>query len=320
MPSKLIFLDFLGILFGIILLSHGGDVLTKSSVDLSLKFSVPKIIIGMTVVSFATSAPELIVSLNATLNGFSNFAIGNVIGSNIANIGLVLGIITIIYPITLQQRFYTSDFPILMLSTFLFYLLLITGNKISRGEGIVLLVLISLILIYLFLYQKKSISEFSDVGDTSKISIPKSIFYVLFSGLLLWLGSETLIKSAISVANKYEISERVISVTMVAIGTSIPELAASVVASIKKQNDLSIGNLIGSNIFNLLVVIGITSTVLPIEQIDSKIIYNDMLWVILFSAIILPLAYLKKRNVLSRKKGIILLTLYLIFIIPLLIS
>ena len=274
----------------------------------------------MTVVSFATSAPELIVSLNATLNGFSNFAIGNVIGSNIANIGLVLGIITIIYPITLQQRFYTSDFPILMLSTFLFYLLLITGNKISRGEGIVLLVLISLILIYLFLYQKKSISEFSDVGDTSKISIPKSIFYVLFSGLLLWLGSETLIKSAISVANKYEISERVISVTMVAIGTSIPELAASVVASIKKQNDLSIGNLIGSNIFNLLVVIGITSTVLPIEQIESKIIFSDMLWVILFSAIILPLAYLKRRNILTRKKGIILLTLYLIFIIPLLLS
>jgi cation:H+ antiporter len=313
-------LDFLGILFGIILLSHGGDVLTKSSVDLSLKFSVPKIIIGMTVVSFATSAPELIVSLNATLNGFSNFAVGNVIGSNIANIGLVLGIITIIYPVNLQQRFYTSDFPILMLSTFLFYLLLITGNKISRGEGIILLVLISIILIYLFLYQKKSISEFSDVGDTSKISIPKSIFYVLFSGLLLWLGSETLIKSAISVAKKYEISERVISVTMVAIGTSIPELAASVVASIKKQNDLSIGNLIGSNIFNLLVVIGITSTVLPIEQIESKIIFNDMLWVILFSAIILPLAYLKRKNVLTRKKGIILLTLYLIFIIPLLLS
>ena len=313
-------MDFLGILFGIILLSHGGDILTKSSIDLSLKFSVPKIIIGMTVVSFATSAPELIVSLNATLIGFSNFAIGNVIGSNIANIGLVLGIIIIIYPITLQQRFYSSDFPILMLSTFLFYILLITGSKISRAEGIILLVSISLILIYLFLYQKKSISEFSDVGDTSKISIPKSIFYVLFSGLLLWLGSETLIKSAISVANKYEISQRVISVTMVAIGTSIPELAASVVASIKKQNDLSIGNLIGSNIFNLLVVIGVTSTVLPIEQIDSKIIFNDMLWVILFSAIILPLAYLKRRNILTRKKGIILFTLYLIFIIPLLLS
>jgi len=312
-------LDFLGILFGVILLSYGGDILTKSSVDLSIKFSIPKIIIGMTVVSFATSAPELIVSLNATLNGFSNFAIGNVIGSNIANIGLVLGLITIIYPITLHQRFYTSDFPILMLSTFLFYILLVTGNKISRVEGIILIASIILILIYLFLYQKKSISEFSDVGNTSEISISRSIFYILFSGLLLWLGSETLIKSAIYVANKYNVSERVISVTMVAIGTSIPELAASVMASIKKQNDLSIGNLIGSNIFNLLVVIGITSTVMPIEQIDSKIIFNDMLWVILFSAIILPLAYLKRRNILTRKKGIILLILYLIFIIPIIL-
>jgi len=313
-------LDFLGILFGVVLLSHGGDILTKSSVDLSLKFSIPKIIIGMTVVSFATSAPELIVSLNATLNGFSNLAVGNVIGSNIANIGLVLGLITIIYPITLQQRFYSSDFPILMLSTFLFYILLLTGNKISRVEGIMLLASIILILIYLFLYQKRSISEFLDVGDTSKIFISRSILNILFSGLLLWLGSETLIKSAISVANKYDISERVISVTMVAIGTSIPELAASIVASIKKQNDLSIGNLIGSNIFNLLVVIGITSTVMPIEQIDSKIIFNDMLWVILFSAIILPLAYLKRRNILTRKKGIILLIIYIIFITPLILG
>ena len=313
-------MDFLGILFGIILLSHGGDLLTKSSVDLSLKFSVPKIIIGMTVVSFATSAPELIVSLNATLNGFSSFAIGNVIGSNIANIGLVLGIIIIIYPITLQRRFYTTDYTILMLSTFLFYLILITGNKISRIEGIILLISIVLILIYLFSYQKKSISEFSDIGNMSDISISKSFLFVFFSGLLLWLGSETLIKSAISVAEKFDISERVISISMVAIGTSIPELAASVVASLKKQNDLSIGNLIGSNIFNLLVVIGITSTLIPIGQIDSKIIYNDMLWVVFFSALILPLAYLKKRNILTRRKGIILLTLYLVFIIPLILN
>ena len=313
-------MDFLGILFGVILLSHGGDLLTKSSVDLSYKFSIPKIIIGMTVVSFATSAPELIVSLNATLNGFSSFALGNVIGSNIANIGLVLGIIIIIYPITLQNRFYNSDFPILMISTFLFYILLTTGSRISRIEGIILLVSICVILIYLFIYQKKNISEFSDINDISSISVPKSVFYVFFSGLLLWLGSETLIKSSISVADEYGISERVISISMVAIGTSIPELAASVVASIKKQNDLSIGNLIGSNIFNLLVVIGITSTVMPIEMIDSKIIFNDMLWVVFFSALILPLAYLSRRNVLTRKKGIILLILYLIFIIPLLVN
>ena len=311
-------MDFLGILFGIILLSHGGDLLTKSSVDISLKFSVPKIIIGMTIVSFATSAPELIVSLNATLDGFSNFAIGNVLGSNIANIGLVLGIITIIYPISLKQRFYTSDFPLLLISTCIFYFIIFTGNQISRPEGFVLIFSITAILLYLFIYQKKSISEFSDNFDRSKISISKSFLDIIFSGFLLWLGSETLIKSAISVATQFEISQRVISITMVAIGTSIPELAASVVASLKKQNDLSIGNLIGSNIFNLLVVIGITSSISPMYGIENSTIYNDMLWVVLFSVIILPLALVGRKSVLTRKKGIMLLALYLIFIIPLL--
>jgi cation:H+ antiporter len=311
-------LDFLGILFGIVLLSHGGDLLTKSSVDISLKFSIPKIIIGMTIVSFATSAPELIVSLNATLDGFSNFAIGNVLGSNIANIGLVLGIITIIYPISLKQRFYTSDFPLLLISTCIFYFIIFTGNQISRPEGFVLIFSITAILTYLFIYQKKSISEFSDNFDRSKISISKSFLHIIFSGFLLWLGSETLIKSAISVATQFEISQRVISITMVAIGTSIPELAASVVASLKKQNDLSIGNLIGSNIFNLLVVIGITSSISPIYGIENSTIYNDMLWVVLFSVIILPLALVGRKSVLTRKKGIMLLALYLIFIIPLL--
>ncbi len=293
-------------------------MLTKSSVDISLKLSIPKIIIGMTVVSFATSAPELIVSLNATLDGLPNFAIGNVLGSNIANIGLVLGIITIIYPITLKKRFYNTDFPLLMISTGLFYYIIYTGNQISRFEGFTLVIAIVSILLYLFLYQRNNSNEFSEDLNNKDVSIYKSFLYIIFSGSLLWLGSETLIKSAVSVANKFEISERIISITMVAIGTSIPELAASIVASLNRQNDLSIGNLIGSNIFNLLVVIGITSSIMPINGIEESTIFNDMLWVILFSAIILPLAYIGKRNILTRKKGIILLVLYLIFIIPLL--
>ena len=312
-------MDYLGILFGVILLSQGGDLLTKSAVDISFKLSIPKIIIGMTVVSFATSAPELIVSLNATLDGLPNFAIGNVLGSNIANIGLVLGIITIIYPISLKQRFYNTDFPLLIISTVLFYYVIYTENQISRVEGIILVIAITIILFYLFFFQKNDQSDFSEELDKDKISIFKSFLYILFSGSLLWLGSETLIKSSVSVANKLEISERIISITMVAIGTSVPELAASIVASLKKQNDLSIGNLIGSNIFNLLVVIGITSSIVPINGIDKSIINNDMLWVVLFSVIILPLAYLGKKNILTRQKGIILLALYLIFIIPLLI-
>jgi len=292
-------------------------MLTRYSVELSYKLSIPKIIIGMTIVSFATSAPELIVSLNATMMGYSDFALGNVLGSNIANLGLVLGIVVIIYPITIKRRFYYTDFPLLILSTAVFYLFIASNSEISRTEGIIMLVLILLILFYLFYYQKPDTSTLDKDLSLGKEKVSTSFFLLVISAAILWLGAETLIKSSISVANKFNVSERIISITMVAIGTSIPELAASVAASLKKHNDLAIGNLIGSNIFNLLVVIGITSVVNPITGIDFDIISKDMIWVVVFSFILLPLVYFHKRNKLNRIKGIILLAMYVAFIIPL---
>ena len=310
-------MDFLAIISGILLLSIGGDMLTRYSVELSHKLSIPKIIIGMTIVSFATSAPELIVSLNATMMGYSDFALGNVLGSNIANLGLVLGIVVIIYPITIKRRFYYTDFPLLILSTAVFYLFIASNSEISRTEGIIMLVLILLILFYLFYYQKPDTSSLDNDLSLGRQKVSTSFFLLVISAAILWLGAETLIKSSISVANKFNVSERIISITMVAIGTSIPELAASVAASLKKHNDLAIGNLIGSNIFNLLVVIGITSLVNPITGIDFDIISKDMIWVVVFSFILLPLVYFHKRNKLNRMKGIILLAMYVAFIIPL---
>ena len=310
-------MDFLAIISGILLLSIGGDMLTRYSVELSHKLSIPKIIIGMTIVSFATSAPELIVSLNATMMGYSDFALGNVLGSNIANLGLVLGIVVIIYPITIKRRFYYTDFPLLILSTAVFYLFIASNSEISRTEGIIMLVFILLILFYLFYYQKPDTSNLDKDLSLGKEKVSTSFFLLVISAAILWLGAETLIKSSISVANKFNVSERIISITMVAIGTSIPELAASVAASLKKHNDLAIGNLIGSNIFNLLVVIGITSVVNPITGIDFDIISKDMIWVVVFSFILLPLVYFHKRNKLNRMKGIILLAMYVAFIIPL---
>ena len=292
-------------------------MLTRYSVELSYKLSIPKIIIGMTIVSFATSAPELIVSLNATMMGYSDFALGNVLGSNIANLGLVLGIVIIIYPITIKRRFYYTDFPLLIFSTAVFYLFIASNSEISRTEGIIMLVLILLILFYLFYYQKPDTSTLDKDLSLGKEKVSTSFFLLVISAAILWLGAETLIKSSISVANKFNVSERIISITMVAIGTSIPELAASVAASLKKHNDLAIGNLIGSNIFNLLVVIGITSVVNPITGIDFDIISKDMIWVVVFSFILLPLVYFYKRNKLNRMKGIILLAMYIAFIIPL---
>ena len=292
-------------------------MLTRYSVELSYKLSIPKIIIGMTIVSFATSAPELIVSLNATMMGYSDFALGNVLGSNIANLGLVLGIVVIIYPITIKRRFYYTDFPLLIFSTAVFYLFIASNSEISRTEGIIMLVLILLILFYLFYYQKPDTSTLDKDLSLGREKVLTSFFLLVISAAILWLGAETLIKSSISVANKFNVSERIISITMVAIGTSIPELAASVAASLKKHNDLAIGNLIGSNIFNLLVVIGITSIVNPITGIDFDIISKDMIWVVVFSFILLPLVYFHKRNKLNRMKGIILLAMYVAFIIPL---
>ena len=292
-------------------------MLTRYSVELSYKLSIPKIIIGMTIVSFATSAPELIVSLNATMMGYSDFALGNVLGSNIANLGLVLGIVVVIYPITIKRRFYYTDFPLLILSTAVFYLFIASNSEISRTEGIIMLVLILLILFYLFYYQKPDTSTLDKDLSLGKEKVSTSFFLLVISAAILWLGAETLIKSSISVANKFNVSERIISITMVAIGTSIPELAASVAASLKKHNDLAIGNLIGSNIFNLLVVIGITSVVNPITGIDFDIISKDMIWVVVFSFILLPLVYFHKRNKLNRIKGIILFAMYVAFIIPL---
>ena len=310
-------MDFLAIISGILLLSIGGDMLTRYSVELSHKLSIPKIIIGMTIVSFATSAPELIVSLNATMMGYSDFALGNVLGSNIANLGLVLGIVVIIYPVTIKRRFYYTDFPLLIFSTAVFYLFIASNSEISRTEGIIMLVLILLILFYLFYYQKPDTSSLDNDLSLGRQKVSTSFFLLVISAAILWLGAETLIKSSISVANKFNVSERIISITMVAIGTSIPELAASVAASLKKHNDLAIGNLIGSNIFNLLVVIGITSVVNPITGIDFDIISKDMIWVVVFSFILLPLVYFHKRNKLNRMKGIILLAMYVAFIIPL---
>ena len=292
-------------------------MLTRYSVELSYKLSIPKIIIGMTIVSFATSAPELIVSLNATIMGYSDFALGNVLGSNIANLGLVLGIVVVIYPVTIKRRFYYTDFPLLILSTAVFYLFIASNSEISRIEGIIMLVLIFLILFYLFYYQKPDTSSLDNDLSLGRQKVSMSFFLLIISAVILWLGAETLIKSSISVANKFNVSERIISITMVAIGTSIPELAASVAASLKKHNDLAIGNLIGSNIFNLLVVIGITSTINPITGIDFDIISKDMIWVVVFSFILLPLVYIQKRNKLNRMKGIILLAMYIAFIVPL---
>ncbi len=306
-------MNFLLIVGGLILLILGGNWLLKSAVALSLKLDIPKIIIGMTVVSFATSAPELIVSINAALNGSSDLALGNVIGSNIANLGLVLGITLLLGTMEVQKSFYKTDWPVMMIASALLYLFLAGDKIILQYEGIILFSFLIIFLIYLLRFQKTAIVD-EMPEDDEPLPLYKIVLFLVIGGLGLWGGSELLIKGATSLATDFGVTERVIGVTVVSIGTSIPELAASIIAIIKKEKAISLGNLIGSNIFNILAVLGITSMITPVSLVDEKLLTNDIFWMLGISFIILPLVFFPKGYRLNWKDGLILLFSYFLFI------
>ena len=272
-------MNFLLIFGGLILLILGGNWLLKSAVALSLKLEIPKIIIGMTVVSLATSAPELIVSINAALNNSSDLALGNVIGSNVANLGFVLGVTLLFGKIEVQHGFYKVDWPIMIIASSLLFFFLKSGKVITQIEGIILFTFLVLFLIYLLKFQKKAVIDEMPEDDELLPSI-KIFTYLVVGGLGLWGGSELLIKGATNLALDFGVTERVIAVTVVSVGTSIPELAASLIAIIKKEKAISLGNLVGSNIFNILAVLGITSIITPIPVVDERLLSNDIFWML----------------------------------------
>jgi cation:H+ antiporter len=306
-------MNFLYILAGLLFLVVGGNWLLKSAVGLSYRLNISKIIVGLTVVSFATSLPELIVSVQAALDGYPDIAVGNVLGSNIGNIGLVLGVVLLINAIKIDKSFFSTDWPTKMFASTLLFVFLLMDGKLSRGEGFIFIALLILFLLYLVKQNKKVIADISEIKQEAMPYI-KIFGFLAIGGFALWAGSELLVKGAVNLAKTIGVTERVIAVTVVSIGTSIPELASSVIASIKKENDISIGNIIGSNIFNILSVLGITAIIKPIENIDPRILSQDIYWMLGFSLLLLPLILLPKRGSLSFKEGIMLLVSYCIFI------
>ncbi|QIE60528.1 calcium/sodium antiporter [Rasiella rasia] len=311
-------MSILFIILGLILLVVGGEFLVRAAVGLSFKLNLSKMVIGLTVVSFATSAPELLVSIQAALDGYSDISLGNVIGSNIANIGLVLGVTAVIAPLAIDKDFYKFNWPVMMLLSVVLYFILKSGNEISLVEGIGLVALLG---VYLFLLINRArnkvkthpVDDGVDDG-LSKSSNFKIVVWLLIGGVALWGGSELLVKGAVDLATVMGISERVIAVTMIAVGTSVPELAASVIAALKKEKALSLGNLIGSNIFNIASVLGITAIIQPIAVKSSEVLTNDIWWMLGFSAILIPLAFLPKRFEIGRFKGLLLVVAYCAFI------
>lgn len=307
---------YIAVVVGIFLLIKGGDWLMRAAVALSLRFSIPKIVIGMTVVSLATSAPELIVSIQSALSGHPDLALGNVVGSNIANLGFVLAIIVMISPIEVTQSFYKTDWPMMILASLLLYIFLVFDKKLVAYEGAVLFILLLFLMVYLIKFQERAILD-ETLKEDEILLISKTITYLLLGGFSLWLGSETLIKGAVTLAKNLGVSERIISVTIVSVGTSIPELSASIIAIINKEKAISMGNLIGSNIFNILAVMGITSMIHPVEIQDPGLLRNDIWWMLGISFLILPFVFFPKRDKLGLIHGLVLITLYSIFIFPL---
>jgi len=309
-------MDILFIVLGLVLLIFGGDWLLKAAVALSMKLNIPKIVIGMTVVSFATSAPELIVSIKSALIGATGLAMGNVIGSNIANIALVLGVTVCLTTIDVQKSFYKTDWPVMMIASVLLYVFVIFDHTISAIEGGVLFVFLIIFLVYLLKFQKQAavVDESSD--DDEPLPLYKTVMFLALGGLALWGGSELLIKGAVNMATHFGVSERIIGVTVVSVGTSIPELAASIIAVMKKEKAISLGNLIGSNVFNILAVLGITAMITPIEikPEDLGLLQNDIYWMLAISFMVLPLVFFPKKLRLNWKDGIVLLSAYVLFI------
>lgn len=301
---------------GFLLLVLGGEFIVRASIAISLKFNISKVVIGMTVVAFATSLPELLVSLKAAVNGSSSIAINNVLGSNIANIGLVLGLTAIIGNIPVSKTFYKLDWPVMISFSLLLYWFLYNDNLLSSLEG---LVLCSLLVIFLFFVIKYNVNDSNteEIIDDSlnNTSGFKILIWVIFASFSLYYGAEWLVYSAIDLASSIGVSEAVISVTVIAIGTSIPELATSVIAIAKNEKGISIGNLIGSNIFNIGSVLGLTSIIKPILITDSNILDRDIIWMLVFALLVLVISLIPKKNNITNLKGFLLVFIYSVFIL-----
>ncbi len=306
-------MSILWVILGFILLVVGGEYLVRSSVALSFKFNISKMVIGMTVVSFATSAPELLVSLQAALSGSPAIAINNVVGSNIANIGLVLGVTALVGPIAVDKSFYKMNWPVMMVFSIVLYFFLKNDNVLTAIEGGILFIGL-IVFLFILIRNAKNEVVVEEVDEAlEKVSNFKIIIWLLIGAAALYFGSDWLVEGSKEIARSVGVSEAVIGVSLIAIGTSVPELAASVIAAAKQEKAISLGNLIGSNIFNIASVLGLTSLVKPITVTEPQILTNDIFWMLGFAAILIPIIFIPKRMQISRYKGFFLVLAYSMF-------
>lgn len=320
---KFMLINFLLCAIGFLLLYFGAEWLVKGSSSLARSLGITPIVIGLTVVAFGTSAPELVVSLVSSIKGNSMIAVGNVVGSNICNIALVLGMAAILQPITSHRSVVVRDIPI-MLAISIFLLVLSWNSVLSRTEGAILFggIILYTVMNYYWVRSEKAdidaLSEvISEVGEIGYVSSTGKQWLMIIAGIAgVVAGAELVVNSAVSIMKVLGVSEKFIGLTIVAFGTSLPELATSVVAALRKEMDISIGNLVGSNVFNIMSVLGAAALVRPIPIPGG--FFASGLWIdylVMLGTSALPLVMMIKTPVITRGNGAVLLMSYIVYVV-----
>lgn len=307
-------LNIILLIIGFVILIKGADLFVDGASNIALNFKVSKMLIGLTIVAFGTSAPEFAVSVKGLLSGSFDIVLGNVIGSNILNILLILGVAAMIHPLVVKSNTVKKELPITLLITALFAVLLSDNlfdksmsNNFTRGDGIVLILFFLVFIYYLINLMRNKVE---DSTDEKVLSLPKSFLYTFIGLVMIILGSNFVVDSASYLAKAFGVSERIISLTIIALGTSLPELVTSVMATKKGEYDIAIGNAVGSNIFNIGIVIGSPVTILGgISKIAFS--YIDLI-VMVVTALMLYL-FSKNDYKISKREGLSFLILFVVY-------
>ena len=318
------FVNIILVLIGFVLLVKGADFLVDGASNLAKKFNIPQIVIGLTIVAIGTSMPELVVSLNSAMNGYSDLSLGNIIGSNLVNLLFILGICAIIKPLPFSKGSIKFEIPFSITITILLFFFCINGNSssqyiLSQPEGIFFIVLCILFILYNFKISKQSKELYENnlptTIDEKNLTVLQSLAFILIGILGLKFGGDFVVNGSIEIATILGISEKLIGLTIVAIGTSLPELFTSVVATRKGETDIAIGNILGSQIFNILLILGISSIICPINY---SISYNkDLILLIISSGLLALYPFIGMKNHMTRGNGILFVSIYVVYIITL---
>jgi cation:H+ antiporter len=311
-------------IIGFVLLIKGADYLVSGATSLAYKYSIPPIVVGLTIVAFGTSMPEFVVNMVASWSGNTDLSIGNILGSNISNIFLILGVSAAIFPLTANSNTIIKEIPFSLLAAFTVFILANDimfkngpANIITLGDGLLLLSFFAIFMYYIFGIAKEEKQD-SNVGKetATQNSNFKNAGLILGGLILLIVGGKWIVDGAVFIATYFGMAEKVIGLTVVAIGTSLPELATSVVAAMKKQSDIAIGNIIGSNIFNIFWILGASALVAPMSFDSSA--NADIFMVMLASVILFATMYVGKRHVIERWQGVLMVLIYISYLIYLL--